>query len=667
MMKKFFFSSPLTAAILAALTFAACSQSDTIADGNSVNNANNAPQAVEFDTYMGQDTRDVQLASYTKGMIGNKDADFTTDLKKARFGVFAYYTGTTNYVDWSPSSKAPNFMFNEELQWSTSNPTDMWIYEPVKYWPNGIDAANAENDPSNTAIEKDEGQKLSFFAFAPYTATPTTDYSVTSDGSIPTGLNEAKIKKNDKTNGVVAMTNNASESDVWVKYEMTNAQADEAVDLLWGLRGSASYSESDNTPSTGTVGAGYNVDLTKQTVPERVKFLFKHALAKVGGSTATETESADGDPKQCGFKVVVDVDKNSGTINGESNQQTLYFASNFDKTKTLVTIKEVKIQDGASAYADRANNGMTTETYSNLNTFGWFNIEKGTWSSDPGTFGQKTANTGATYSVTANSTNETLDDKIYALNEDIKEPTSAQLAVIKGEGTWTGDGSIGKPNGVDIGTPKPLFANENVPGLLIIPGGSADLYITVDYLVRTADTKLAQGYTEVEQVITNKVSLGSLNPNKYYTIIMHLGLTSVKFEAVVADWETHTGGTFDEKTGEYTSSGEENNERVWLPSNVVANGTALTVSIHDGNIPATGTLTKQLTVKLGSTDIASTNYTVTIPAEATWLTVSNGVLTATENEETTSRNATVTVSYTDADGIHKGTVTVTQDGVVVTP
>ena len=55
---------------------------------------------------------------------------------------------------------------------------------------------------------------------------------------------------------------------------MPKAQEDEAVDLLWGVRGSASYTETDNTASAGTIGTDYNINLTKQLVDEKVAFLF---------------------------------------------------------------------------------------------------------------------------------------------------------------------------------------------------------------------------------------------------------------------------------------------------------------------------------------------------------------------------------------------------------
>ena len=113
------------------------------------------------------------------------------------------------------------------------------------------------------------------------------------------------------------------------------------------LNGKTTYDETDGVdPAVGAIGTAYNENLTKQKVDEKVKFLFKHALAKVGGATANGDEALTGDPAQCGFKVVVDVDKNSDTpgVNGQSNQ-TAYFNSDFSNAETLVTIKEVKIRD----------------------------------------------------------------------------------------------------------------------------------------------------------------------------------------------------------------------------------------------------------------------------------------------------------------------------------
>jgi hypothetical protein len=597
-MKKQF---KLMALASAAMLFAACSQDNLMSPQEL---SQNAPEnnAIQFGTYLGNQTftRSDVPADYTKGMIGNADGENTKNLTKARFGVFGYYTVAKNYrgetttpnpFDWESTSadgtwkkdetnKYPNFMYNEQLKYDD---TKSWYYENVKYWPNGTDAVNQANAPSNTAGEQNSG-KLSFFAYAPYMQEGTTNTT----GTLPTvkGIVTAKNVNTAKQltytpsggsettvdNGIVAISDNTSPTNVWVKYVMPVASEKDAVDLLWGVRGQYTYSETQGNNTISNLGKLYNENLTKQSVDERVKFLFKHALAKIAGSTAQTTgETTTGNPLKGGLKVVVDVDKNSltPTQNGQSDQ-TSYFNVDFDNTKTLVTLKSVKIQDAHSAWVDRSNNGIATgatEMHSDLANVGWFNIEEGTWANT-----EVNGTEGAQYNIEINNVNNNTGDDTYTLNEAIKETGAATSTdgvkkVVSGY-SWT---TPTYPSGVTT-TPQDVFCNENVPGLVIIPGSASQtLYFTVDYYVRTADSKLAGGYTEVEQVITNKVDFASLDPNKYYTIIMHLGLTSVKFEAVVADWST-TETYYDEDGHAITPTtpANENREVIWLPSNVVA-------------------------------------------------------------------------------------------------
>lgn len=545
------------------MLFAACSQENLLSPQEQLAQApeNNA---IQFGTYLGKTGT---TRAYTAGPIANETntTKGVTDLKDADFAVFSYFTGATDY-DPSTTSLAPNFMYNQQITWSTTDPTNAWTYSPAKYWPNGIDAANATT-PSNTAIQNAEG-KLSFFAYAPYMEVGTT----ATTGNIPTGVTAVDVNTpktytpvggSATNNGIVAISQNNSTSNVWVKYVMPSANATDAVDLLWGVRGKETYNETDNTlntESTWDAGNLYNVNLTKQKVNEKVKFLFKHALTKIGGQTvATENSTNAPEPTdQCAFKVVLDIDGNNG------DGQSPYLGSAFTNTKTLVTIKELKIRDAATVKADNDVTGFSVAT-SNLFTSGWFNIETGTW--------DKVEGTGATVKIVANNTpanDADVTDANYSLNPVIKE-----IGIGSGKKELdTSDKSIwstANPTGVTT-TAQPVFARENVPGIMMIPGGTTpqSLYVTLEYYVRTADTNLAAGYSEVLQKITNKVDLSSLNPNKYYTIIMHIGLTSVKFEAVVADWATTSDGTYDEN-GTYTSGGSSTSteDKVWLPSNVV--------------------------------------------------------------------------------------------------
>jgi len=585
-MKKQF---KLMALASAAMLFAACSQENLLSPQEQLaqNPENNA---IQFGTYLGKTgtTRAAGIVAqtYNNGAIANKDAEGTSHLARAGFGVFAYYTkdkdydptsGTGTWRTEGTAEKYPNFMYNQKLEYYAAdaaasplngyNSSEYWTYNPVKYWPNGNDAANSAGSPSNTAIQNAEG-KLSFYAYAPYMEVGTT----ATTGTLPTGVTAVDVttpKKctpvggSETDNGIVAISQNNSTSNVWVKYVMPSANATDAVDLLWGVRGKETYKETDNTPNTQAgwnAGNLYNVNLTKQKVNEKVKFLFKHALTKIGGQTVA-TESSTNAPEEptdkCAFKVVLDIDGNNG------DGQNTYLGSTFTEQQTLVTIKELKIRDAATVKADDDVTGFT-ETASNLFTSGWFNIEKGEWAN--------VADAGATVRIVANNTSaydDNTDDANYSLNPAIKEigiGSGMKQLDPSDNSKW----STANPTGVTT-TPQPVFARENVPGILMIPGGSAQsIYVTLEYYVRTADKNLATGYSEVLQKITNKVDLSSLNTNKFYTIIMHIGLTSVKFEAVVADWATYSDGTYDEN-GTYTPGGGSTSteEKVWLPSNVV--------------------------------------------------------------------------------------------------
>ena len=640
-------------AATAALVLASCSSDSvdfTQADVLQAQDDN----SVQFDTYMGKVASTRATDPYSKGPIVNGEPSNENSLKNAKFGVFAYLTdANANYdrtnVGVAPSNIEPNFMYNQEITWNSTN--NYWTYDPVKYWPNGIDAANGGANPSNTAKEK-EIQKLSFFAVAPFTTTPTGTYAVSTDGVKPSQItSDDLVKKNDATNGIKAMTTNAFTGNVWVKYLMPNANQNEAVDLLWGTNGKAQYKETDNTLSTSTtIGTGYNVNLTKQTVGEKVKFLFKHALAKIGGATAQTTgETKEGDPVVGGFKVVVDVDGNNGDNQGS------YFPAGFNQDKTLVTIKEVKIQDGYTAGQDATVTTVENTTKSNLNTYGWFNIETGKWCNEANTYG-KVGDDGALYEVVANN-DAALDNAIYRLNEKILEIGAKKNGaggdgkeIASGGTTWT-SGTM--PSGVGT-TAVDLFANEDVPALMLIPGGSADLYVTVDYFVRTADNSLNAGFTNVEQIITNKVSLGNLDPNKYYTIIMHLGLTSVKFEAVVADWETKDDGTFDEN-GHYTPGGgaTPNETKVWLPSNVVAYAETANVGKD-----ATGYTFDGSALGLGKF-VSGTTGTFVTAAVVNGTDSKKANLTISANDTGSERSQTITLTYE----LGTVTLTITQAGV----
>lgn len=69
-------------------------------------------------------------------------------LRESGFGVFALLTWDKNFQDLPLASK---YMYNQKVEWLNSDDQPGgWVYEPVLFWPGG--------------------QKISFFAYAPYSA-----------------------------------------------------------------------------------------------------------------------------------------------------------------------------------------------------------------------------------------------------------------------------------------------------------------------------------------------------------------------------------------------------------------------------------------------------------------------------------------------------------------
>ena len=156
------------------------------------------------------------IATRATGMIGDG-----ASLQAGGFGVFGCYTGLHNY---SESDANSSFMYNQELEWVSGDAH--WEYNPVKYWPG------------------EEGHKVSFFAYAPYSECDGT-------GCIPSCVRYQET------------------ADPWVMYRIAEDPAQQ-VDLLYA------------TPL---------LDQTKMAVNERLEFTFKHALACVGDNVTISTSA----------------------------------------------------------------------------------------------------------------------------------------------------------------------------------------------------------------------------------------------------------------------------------------------------------------------------------------------------------------------------------------
>lgn len=366
-----------------------------------------------------------------------------------------------------------------------------WKYEPLKYWPNEFSTGNVdENQPST---EDDNAKGLHNYGKVSFFAyAPYVPVTVGSGAPA------------DASEGITALTSNTTTGEPKVTYKFNkNSDADNTtfnmnlannVDLLWGLNGKngTGYNITDGSTTNQAKTSEYNTNLTKQDVDEKVSFNFKHALAKIGGVN--------------GIKVVLDVDDNTETNTLDS--------------KSNVSIQSINIKNVAAKVA----------------TGGVFNIATGAWES-PTMDGNVTL---------GSALNITIDNTTPGVSADIFTAVGTP---------FTNNGSAWNHTGVPSTNPSSIFTSTGPGEFLLIPGiADQQLEVTITYQVRTYDTNLSGNYSTVNQTIKNIVTLPTLAVNKYYTLILHLGLTSVKFEASVTGWDTPT-----------TSE----DEHIWLPSNVV--------------------------------------------------------------------------------------------------
>lgn len=502
-MKKTF----LAISALAAMLFAGCTSSDELTTLESIKTADNTPTPVQFGTYMGK-TRAGVTGNITTDGTGSTQSlqDGKSGTSTKGFGVFAYNTGAGTWSSIGASTK-PNFMWNQQVYYDSG-----WKYEPIKYWPNGKDTKNGgTGDPSNTASEGSV-QNLSFFAYAPYVNPANTGIFASAE-----------------TSGITALTANNISGAPIVTYAFASNDWSVAnnVDLLWGTNGKkgTGYHETDNDDNAAT-SQDYNTDLTKQIVSssgtnETVDFLFKHALAKIGGKN--------------GLKVVADID-------GNSESPTTTGFGTLDNT-TLITVKSIQIGNVENAVV----------------TNGTFNLATGSWTASNNPSIAERAIT-ADVAQSALSTTIKEPETLSATTAPAWNSTNTRWETNTGAGGGAASGTAF--GGVPTSTPADVYESAT-DAFYLIPSSTADqqLKVSITYVVRTYDTNLAVPTDElspcskVEQTITNTVTLAHefLASNKYFTLVLHLGLTSVKFSATVSAWDT---------TGSVT-------KEVWLPSNVV--------------------------------------------------------------------------------------------------
>jgi hypothetical protein len=464
---------------VAALALTACSSDNEVTQ--SAPQLQSGPQAIAFDTYVPNVTRAGDAGIQTTSTLQTADKGF---------GVFAVQSDNTVY----DATQTTNFMWNEHVTYAAPG----WTYSPLKYWPN-----ETKNDSQSATAESNNIDRLSFFAYAPYVAEPADTY----DGSLTGVTYETTPGYPTKTahNATSAATNvgilgvNANDEatvDPFVWYKAATKPS-ESVDLLWGVApaGGLTYTSvakgvtntsgvADITTGTVTVAEGMPlVDLIKPAKDEKIKFLFKHALARLG------------------VTVVAAIDQLSPGGNFENTDGNDAYTK---ADATHVAVESIVINASST-------NKLYTEGRLNLKNT---TANQSLWDLP----------TGAISTLTINESSELSKEILWKTDETT---TLAQTGF----------------NGVDKTERKAMRNGGAADGdpvyFMLIPShADTELTVTITYYVFTADAKLADGYARTKNVISKVVTIPNLTNNKAYNLKLVLGLTSVKLDAEVADWET---------------------------------------------------------------------------------------------------------------------------------
>ena len=598
-MKKVF--NYLAVAASAILVLSACTSDKLEAySGQPDTNPESPDNAIQFGTYTAQ-------SGVTRGGAYGAIDNSKLQSEGYGFGVFAYSTGNTDYSGYRTQNETaerfPNFMYNEKVYFSSTK----WKYDNIKYWPNEIGDTETANDDQNNDSGNDpakgsgsNGGKLSFFAYAPYaTATvtkntkisgqTTTDHAATTSGVVAISGNGYNGNDGDNTD---SDGDDGGEtkyySDPYIKYVISD-DSKEQVDLLWGTADNSSENVVSETTQGGAATTTYdaasgntayvNTDITKQKTTGTVNFKFKHALAKIGGSSInTGGKGSDDDPTTVtnGLMIVLDIDKDGKETTGSLNPYTGGSITANTKYNTKVTVNEITVTSGKqltgkglkAIQTNSKDFSYESSTYTeDLKNTGILNLATGKWS-DLSKTGTASSTRTQTIEPSVDNGGTTDQDKDAILASEIAEPNNFTAA---GRSNLTKEGFESLPIGVTT-VPKNVYKTESQP-FVFIPGTYPILTFAITYTVRTYDPNLYNAYTEVKQKVTKRLYiLDEIELNKQYNILMHLGLTGVKFSATVSNWDladpNESGSTDGVGGSTIINTAEDGSEHVYLPINV---------------------------------------------------------------------------------------------------
>lgn len=291
----------------------------------------------------------------------------------------------------------------------------------------------------------------------------------------------------DNTSGIVALSRNSVGGDPIVKY-IVSLDPTKCVDLCWGVSKNGLTASVDGNNNHVAQGAPY-IDVVKLKTGDKIDYNFCHALSAIN--------------------VTIDAAVDATTVGTDVDANTKIFIRS-------VSFEGLATKGALNLNSTAANGPLWTD-YSG----------SGTPLAEVLTVydGRRDGKEGVEGAVASNETPTGLNPKLV----QSKPYTASDLTP-----------------GVTKTAVNLFNSTSSTASVFVIPS-SEPLKVTLVYDVETKDDKLStllsDGVTHgstVENVISKNIQIGgsdfSLEAGKKYTIALHIGLTSVKFDASVSPW-----------------------------------------------------------------------------------------------------------------------------------
>lgn len=297
----------------------------------------------------------------------------------------------------------------------------------------------------------------------------------------------------DSKNGIVALSRNSVGGDPIVKY-VVDMDPGKGVDLCWGVSKNGLTASIDGNNNHVAAGAPY-IDVVKLKLGDKIEYDFRHALSAIN--------------------VTIDaaVDATTAGTAVDANTKIYVRSVSFEGLATKGALNLNSTAANGPLWTDFSGSGIPVAEV--LTVYD----------------GRRDGKEGVEGAEARNETPTGLNPVVIQSKPYNDNPTA----------------------GVTKDAVNLFNSTDKNASVFVIPS-SEPLKVTIVYDVETKDDKLAtvlsDGVTHgstVENAISKSIQIGgtdfSLEAGKKYNLALHIGLTSVKFEATVSNWDGNTTGT----------------------------------------------------------------------------------------------------------------------------